>query len=235
MYDATASAFQVRTDELRVGTATPYARLVNLPANGGGWFINLQPDGITRDDATKAGVQCNFDCPSNSFNYKRVTAAGAVVNGAPDLNFWIDHGLHTVTGLTGNQVVASKVLPGNSLGPHGRIFLHVDATVTTGASGGMGIQVLYGGAGITVATLGPNSGGFLWIDVRIDNKGSTGAQLVEGIMVVAGSTFAGSNNALTVDSTANQTLSINVVPTLTTDSFSTSTIEGAILPYPTVM
>jgi hypothetical protein len=224
-----ATAFLVFSNELRVGNAIPYARLGNQAGTLAFWSANLQTDLLTRDDTSKAAFGEYFNYLNGITNRSKFNSAGTSVAGIPGDFWWFDHSTHNITGVTGLQTVASKVVPANTLGPYGGLRLSIRAWITTVASGGVTAAVNFGGSSTPLAVFGAGLSGGGTIDLAIINKGVTNGQAIIIFNAGPAGLQSGAVGTWALDTTVNQTLTITTTNTLAGDQFATYAIEGQII------
>jgi hypothetical protein len=193
------------------------------------WSTNLQSDLATRDDPTKTAFAETFNYVNATRNNFRITPQGTTVAGYPNDSWWVDHSLHNVTGVTGLQTVASKVVPANVLGNYGGIRVTIRGWVMTATSGGVTVAVNFGGSTQNLAVIPAVYSGFNTIDIAITNKGATNAQALVASWCGPGGQFNNGNTTLVIDTTLDQTFTITATNTLAADQYAAYAIDGQLV------
>lgn len=220
----------VFSQELRVGAATPFVRLVNSPGTGGWFTVNLGPDLATRDDITKVGQQMGYNLGVGSVSTATVDTAGHTYVGDLRRVFWLDHSGYVKTGSTTLQAIATKTVYGNQLSNDGGIFIRVHGIAATVAGGGVTIFVVWGGTSYGALAIPASLASAGWIvEAVILNRGSTNAQVFQGYGGVAGTATFGGMIVTGIDSTLNQNLTINTQNLNPSDSVTVYSIEAEFM------
>jgi hypothetical protein len=225
-----ATAFLVFSPELRVGAVLPYARVRNSPAQGGAFSVNLQSDGLTRDDATKPGFQFGYNSTANLCQTYLVDVAGNAYYGDLRRVFWLDHNTYTKTGTTVIQAVTNHTIYGNQLGPWGGVLLRVNGLASTVAGGSVSLYVAWSATNYLVASIpASQSNVSFWFTVLIVNRGATNSQNMYTSSVYAGTALTEPPYTATADTTVNQLLQVSTLNGNVADSVTVSSIEAEFI------
>ena len=216
-------------NELKVGAAAPYVRLMNLPPNTGGWSVNLQPDYITRDNPALAGLSFEQNVTSRVLLTRTVDPAGNVILADPARIFWSDKGTHPVTGVTGLQTFASKLVNGSEIGPAGSLLLRFAGIAQTSPTGTSQIGVSFGGNNMPVLTIPAAVSVGFWVEALIVNQNNNALQIYTGRGQYANFANVSGPLSYTVDTTLNQTLAATVNNSDAATACTTHSIEGFLL------
>lgn len=228
-------ALQVLVQELRVGSTTPYVRLFNAPPAGAYQSVNVQADGATRDDTTRAGYYQSFDTNQKTVMDRLYDAAGNSTITTRRRMFWVDESTHHMVGTAGAMTIGTHPIYGNILGAHGLIRLRVTGAwnVTAAGQGGLGIN--WGGTWAAAITISASTAFNYIAEMMLFNQGVTNQQAFHSVVNYGTAIANVTGQTFTVDSTANQVLYLQCIMPDTTSSLDTHSIEVELVTLTTSM
>jgi hypothetical protein len=214
--------FLVYMDELRVGAATPYARIMRQSTLTSSFSGNLQKDLVTRDDVTKYGYALTYNQGAQVLSSRVINLAGVANISAIPICIWADYAGHTFTGSTVVQSVSGHTIRAGTLAATSGVYIRLRGSVITVAGGSMTVALYFGAAGIASCAIGASLNGRFVVDAIMINRGATNSQLCAFATQTPGQPVALGADSAAVDSTIDQTVAVqsqagNVGDTVTFD------------------
>lgn len=128
------------------------------------------------------------------------------------------------------QAAVSKTIKANSLGAHGAVLIRIAGSGVTAAGGLANITVQFGGTNKTVLSV-PQSTTFIFrLEALLCNQNATGTQLITWTSQYNSTLSTQSNNTYSIDTTADQTLSLGVVFNNASDNCTFQNMQVEIMP-----
>lgn len=227
MQKLTTGSLQVLLDELRLGAASPYARLMKNTSGDVAVTRNLQTDSATRDDAGAAASGFGLSINAAAPFVRLLNAAGNVVNDAFPLALFTDYTAHAHTGTVTEDTIYSKLIRGGMIGANGGLLIRMGANVTAQGAGSTTVRIKLGGTALTLTGI-TATGTHHW-DLAVCNRNAQNSQVTELVVIVSTSVLATAQGTGAIDTSVDQTLSVTVQNANAADAQTFNVIEVHLL------
>lgn len=217
-------------DLLRVGAAAPYVRLQkSAPAQCNVTF-NVDAVTPTRDTAAEAFNLFQNITASNGPQLQRFNSAGSTHLEALLSTMFTDYTAHTNTGNVTENTIYSKVLRANLLGPNGAMRIRMAFASAGQGAGTTNLRIkLAGTAEVTIPLVTADAGANHELEAICANRGSVSSQFWSALKVASGIATLVTNGTDTVNTGADQTLSVTLQSPNVGDSWTINRISIELL------
>jgi len=202
---------------ITIGAGAPFVRLFKstIPSLDLTW--NLGTDRNTRDNAGQIATEILADNSANALRGTQRNAAGTLLNFQFDQTIAQDGTPVTNTGNVTENTIYSKLIPANTLGPHGALIIEFQFIGNVQGATGTTWRLKLGGttviSEVRVATV--NS---MW-RVVVQQSNATGAQRWNQNEITSASVASAFTTTSAIDMTGDQTLALTIQSGATTDSW----------------
>lgn len=220
--------FWLWSNSVRVGSAPPYARLQKY-GNAAVLSANLQADLATRDVTANSGYALQVDSAGQAAAFRIVNVAGTAYMTSASLCIWADQNQHTISGVTGNQVITSHLLRANALGPQSAVMLIIAGNYTTGVGSGINVFLNWGATNFNILTFPASTSNTFRIALLINNLNSASVQNVSSVTTYSNVVNTPAVIPGSVNTALDTTFTLYSTTTNAPDTITVFSIDGYIL------
>ncbi len=219
-----AGELDVGADLIRIGAASPFVRVLKDVSLRLALSRNLGPDFITRDDAAASALMLFTTVGPEQLALRYVNAAGVSTDDILAQIFALNYTGATVTGVTTETTVFSKVIGANTLGAFGGFVINWVVSASAQGATATTLRIKLGATVIEFLTHAAVEE--IQMRMVLANLGLTNSQYHYMLGFRSSVTSVSIGAATTaVDTTVDQTLSCTIQPGATTDNHRSRGVE----------
>jgi len=203
---------------IRIGSAAPFVRLFKDGAARLALSMNLGTDLSTRDVATQLAHDLAMGEPGLSPRFFEYNPLGTLLSSMLDRTLAQNYTNPTHTGTVTEDTIFTELIPGNTLGAHGRFITEAEIEGNVQAVGGSTIRLRLGGVVIWSRLVTATSN--FWLRCVTRNIAATNLQYNIVQTFDNNNLFLGFRVVTAVDTTADNFLSLTIQSGAATDSWS---------------